>query len=322
MSCYVERLGAAMLVALLPLVSSPVQAAYPEKTVTMIIPFPAGGRTDLVGRIVAQGLEKNLKVAIAVVNKAGAGGVVGAKEVANARPDGYTIATFSSAVVSAQYTVETPTNLADYEVVGLIEVSPATLAVQYTAPWKTLREFVTHAKANPDQIRLGMIPGASAQVFAGGLTDAAGIKLTFVPFNGDAPGAIALAGGHIESHIAVPVSYNTLVAANKVKMLGVAADQRLSLYPDVPTFKEQGVDLVIGSFHAVFAPKGTPADVLKTLDAALQKALADPQTKEQMTNAGLDIDYRNREDTQKFLAGQDQSYRRLIDKLGMMYKKK
>ena len=322
MKWHVERFAVAMLAALLLWISSPVQAAYPEKAVTMIIPFPAGGRTDLVGRIVAQGLEKHLKVAVAVVNKAGAGGVVGAKEVANARPDGYTLGTFSSAVVSAQYTVETPTNLADYELVGLIEISPAALAVQYTAPWKNLREFVAHAKANPDKIRLGTIPGASAQVFAGGLADAAGIKLTFVPFNGDAPGAISLAGGHIESHVAVPVSYNTLIAAKKIKMLGVAADRRLSLYPDVPTFQEQGVNLVIGSFHAVFAPKGTPDGALKTLEAALQKALADPQTKDQMTKAGLAVEYRDREGTKKFVAGQDQSYRRLIEQLGMMYKKK
>jgi len=298
------------------------QAAYPEKPVTIIVPFPAGGRTDLTARIVAQHLEKQLGVSVPVVNKPGAGGVLGAKEVAAARPDGYTLGVFSSAVVSAQYTVETRTNLADYQSIGLVEVSPAALAVKADAPWKSVRELVVYARQNPKKVRIGMIPGASAQIFAGGFANAAGVELTMVPFNGDAPGANSLAGGHIEAHVAVPVSYKTLVEADKIRMLGIAADERMALNPNIPTFKEQGVDLVIGAFHALFAPARTPDAVLATLETAFEKAMRDPAMKEQLTKASMEWAFKNRKDAAAFIAAQDAAYRGLIQKLGLMYKKK
>jgi tripartite-type tricarboxylate transporter receptor subunit TctC len=195
-----------------------------------IVPFPAGGRTDLTARIVAQHLERHLGAPALVVNKAGAGGVGGAKEVALARPDGYTLGFFSTGVVTAQYTVPTPTDLKDYEVVSVVNVDPAALAVQERSPWRTLADLVDYGKKNPGKIRIGMIPGASAQIFAGGFAKAAGIQVTNVPFKGDADGAVALAGGHIEAHVAVPVSYKALVEAKKVRILGVAAEVRSELY--------------------------------------------------------------------------------------------
>jgi tripartite-type tricarboxylate transporter receptor subunit TctC len=258
---------------------------------------------------------------VPVVNKPGAGGVLGAKEVAAARPDGYTLGVFSTAVVTAQYTVETPTRLADYQAIGLIETSPAALAVKADAPWKSVRELVAHAKANPEKIRIGMIPGASAQVFAGGFAEAAKVRLTMVPFPGDAPGATALAGGHIEAHVAVPVSYKTLVEANKVRILGIAADARVPSLPGVATFKEDGVDFVIASFHALFAPARTPAPVLAALETALGRAMREPGVLEQLAKADMDASWRDRAGTAAFIAQQDAVYRSLIERLGMAYKK-
>ena len=198
---------AAALVAILALAAADAaaQAAYPNKPVSLIVPFPAGGRTDLIARMVAQPLAEQLKVAAVVVNRPGASSVLGSQEVAQARPDGYTVGFFSSAAVTAQYTVPTPMNLADYELVSIVNVDPAAVAVQAGAPWKTLAELVAFARKNPEQVRIGMIPGASAQIFAGGLAQAADIRMINVPFKGDADGAIALAGGHIEAHTAVPV---------------------------------------------------------------------------------------------------------------------
>lgn len=293
-------------------------AAYPTKPVTFIVPFPPGGRTDLTARLVAQHLERHLGAPAAIVNKAGAGGVLGAKEVSQARPDGYTLGFFSTAVVTAQYTVPTPTDLKDYEVVSVVNVDPAALAVQEKGPWKTLAELIDYGKKNPGKIRLGMIPGASAQVFAGGFARGARIQVTYVPFKGDAPGAVALAGGHIDAHVAVPVSYKSLVDAQKVRIVGVAADKRSPLYPDIPTWKEQGVDAVIASFHAVFAPKGTPAAVLASVEAALDKTMKEPEVQDQMAKVGLGVVYLNRQDAAAFLAQQDATYRALIEELGMM----
>jgi tripartite-type tricarboxylate transporter receptor subunit TctC len=299
-----------------------VRAEYPEKTVTIIVPFAAGGRTDLTARSIAQALEKHLGTTTVVVNKPGAGGVVGAKEVANAEPDGYTVGVFSSAVVSAQYTVETGTDLDDYEIAGVMEISPAALAVNYDAPWETLNELVEAGDNEPGSIRLGMIPGASAQVFAGGFTDAAGIEATMVPFDSDAPGVTALAGGHIDAHVAVPASYKALVEAKKIRVLGVAAENRMSTFPDIPTMREQDVDLVIGSFHGLFVPKGTPEEVLETLETALEKAMQDKAVIEQMAHVGLGPVFLDRQEGERFLAGQDATYEKLIDQMGMMHESK
>ncbi|MGH9254208.1 MAG: tripartite tricarboxylate transporter substrate binding protein [Vicinamibacterales bacterium] len=307
--------AAVFLALLLPMCTT--HAAYPEKAVTFVVPFPPGGRTDLTARLVTQHLPKHLGQAAVVVNKPGAGGVLGAKEVAGAAPDGYTLGIFSTAVVTAQYTVPTPTDLKDYAAIAVVNVDPMALAVKADASWKTLQELVAYGRANPGKLRIGMIPGASAQIFAAGFANAAGLQGTFVPYKGDAPGAAALAGGHIDVHVAVPVSYKALVEANKVRMLGVAAESRSALYRDVPTFRENGVDFVIGSFHIVFAPRGTPADVLGTLERALERTLREPDLVKQMADSNLGHAYLNREDTAAFLTQQDAIYRRVIDAVGM-----
>lgn len=306
---------AVVLALLFPLSAS--QAAYPEKAVTFVVPFPPGGRTDLTARLITQHLPKHLGQAAVVVNKPGAGGVLGAKEVATAAPDGYTLGIFSTAVVTAQYTVPTPTDLKDYIAISVVNIDPMALAVKSDAPWKTLKELVAYGRANPNKLRIGMIPGASAQIFAAGFANAAKLQGTFVPYKGDAPGAAALAGGHIDVHVAVPVSYKALVEANKVRMLGVAAQSRSELYRDVPTFRENGVDFVIASFHAVYAPKGTSVEILRKLETALEKTMLDPELVKQMAASNLGHAYMNQKETGVFLAQQDAVYRQIIDEVGM-----
>jgi tripartite-type tricarboxylate transporter receptor subunit TctC len=167
-----------------------------------------------------------------------------------------------------------------------------------------------------------MIPGASAQVFAGGFAEAAGIETTMVPFDSDAPGVTALAGGHIDVHVAVPASYKALLEAGKIKVVGVAGEERMTTFPDIPTLKEQDVDLVIGSFHGLFAPSGVPEDVVARLESALQQAMQDESVTEQMANIGLGPVYMDRKAAQSFIAGQDASYRKLINQMGMMHESK
>ncbi|MGD9951990.1 MAG: Bug family tripartite tricarboxylate transporter substrate binding protein [Burkholderiales bacterium] len=302
--------------------STALAQSYPARTVTIVVPFGAGGRTDLTARGVARALEKHLGRTVAVVNRPGAGGVIGSKAVANAPADGYTAGIFSSAVVSAQYTVETGTDLKDYRIVGVMEISPAAVSVNYDAAYKSLKDLVAAAKRSPGQLKFGMIPGASAQVFAGGFVDAAGVTTNMVPFKDDASGATALAGGHIDLHVAVPASYKALSDAKKLRMLGVAAEKRMSTFPDVPTMREQGVDLVIGSFHGLFVPKDTSDAIVATLEAALGKAMQEPDVNDQMAKVGLGPVFMGRRDAQAFVAAQDATYAKLIDKLGLMHASK
>lgn len=308
-------LAAAMLALLLP--AGAAYAAYPEKPVTFIVPFPPGGRTDLVARLITQHLSKHLGQPDVVVNKPGAGGVLGAKEVAGAAPDGYTLGIFSTAVVTAQYTVPTPTDLEDYVAIAVVNVDPMALAVKSDAPWKSLKDLVAYGRSNPGKLRVGMIPGASAQIFAAAFANAAKLQVVYVPFKGDSDGAAALGGGHIDVHVAVPVSYKALAEANKVRMLGVAAESRSAMYKNVATFRENGVDLVIGSFHIVVAPRRTPATVLQVLERAVDMTMRDPELMKQMAESSLGYANMNRKETAAFLAQQDAIYRQVIDQAGM-----
>ena len=304
---------AALLAGMLPVAAQD----FPAKPITMIVPFSAGGRTDVVGRIVAQYLQNAIGKPVAIVNKPGASSVLGSNEVRDARPDGYTLGFFSTSAVTAQYTVPTPLSLKDFELVAIVNADPAAIAVAEGAPWKSLKELVEEAKKTPGKLRIGMIPGASAQVFAAGFARAAGIDLIDVPFKGDAEGSVALAGGHIEVHIAVPVAYKSLIDAKKVRILAVAAEARSPLYGNLPTFRENGVDLVIGAFHGVFAPKGTPPDVLKKLADALQATMQSPELKQRMDGVGAAALFLRDAEAKAFLTKQDDTYRGVIDALGL-----
>jgi tripartite-type tricarboxylate transporter receptor subunit TctC len=307
-------LTAALLAIVRP---AAAQTEYPAKPVSLIVPFAAGGRTDVIGRIVAQHLQTALGKPVAVINKPGASSVLGANEVADAKPDGYTLGLFSTSAVTAQYTVPTPMSLKSYQLVAIINADPAAIAVAEKAPWSTLKDLVEDARKKPGQLRIGMIPGASAQIFAAGFARAAGIDLINVPFKGDSDGAIALAGGHIELHVAVPVAYKSLVDAHKVRVLAVAADARSPLYGNLPTFRENGVNLTIGAFHGVFAPKETPAAVIDKVADALQAALGSRELNERMNDVGAAIVFLRGAEARVYIEKQDEAYRAIIDALGL-----
>jgi tripartite-type tricarboxylate transporter receptor subunit TctC len=290
---------------------------YPSKPLTMIVPFPAGGRSDVTGRIIAQALTTKIGKPVAVVNKPGATGVLGEREVADSPANGYTFGLFSSAAVTSQYTVPTPISLSEFRLVAIVNVDPAAVAVQWSAPWKTLKDLVDDARKQPGKLRLGMIPGASAQIFAAGLTHAAGISMILVPFQGDSDGAIALAGGHIDVHVAVPVAYKSLEDAKKVRMLAVADTERSPLYGNVPTFQENGVDLVIGAFHGVYVPKETPQEIIDKLADALGAAMQATEVKASLDKAGAGWAFLRGAAAEDYLKKQDAVYRDIIDKLGL-----
>jgi tripartite-type tricarboxylate transporter receptor subunit TctC len=237
--------------------------------------------------------------------------------VAGATPDGHTIGVFSTALVTAQYTVATPTDLKDYTAIAVINLDPMALAVKADAPWKTLKGLVAYGRKNPGELRISTIPGASAQIFAAAFSSAAKVEGLYVPFKGDSDGATSLAGGHIDVHVAVPASYKSLAEAGKIRMLGIAAESRSALSKDIPTFRENGVDLVIGSFHVVMAPRKTPADVVRVLETAVDKAMREPELIKQMEVASLGYANMNQKETAAFLAQQDAVYQKVIDQIGI-----
>ncbi len=315
---WISLLTAALVCALLPASPSPGAADdYPSKGITMIVPFPAGGRTDVIGRLIAQHMQGAIGKPVAIVNKPGASSVLGSNEVAESKPDGYMLGFFSTSAVTAQYTVPTPLSLSRFELIAIVNADPAAIAVNESAKWQTLKDLVTEAKKTPGALKIGMIPGASAQIFAAGFARAAGVDLISVPFKGDADGAIALAGGHIDIHVAVPVSYKSLVASKKVRILAVASDARSDLYGNLPTYRENDVPLSINAFHGVYVPVGTPAAVKAKIADALKATMANPELQNRMNDAGAAGVFIMGDEAKAYLKAQDDTYREIIDALGL-----
>ena len=309
----------ALVVALLVPLSAAAQA-YPAKAITLIVPFPAGGRTDLTARALAEALKDDLRQPVVVVNKPGASGVLGAKEVSGAQPDGYTLGLFSTGFLTTHYTVPTPTNVKEYELIALVNYDPAALAASAASGWTTIAQVVAAGKAKPKSIKVGINPGNSAHVFAGAFTKAAGLDVIYVPFKGGSERATAIAGGHIDLDFDIVAPMKPLMDAGKLKVLGVAAERRVELYPQIPTWREQGVDLSIYSWHGVFAPKGTPAPVLAAVDASLQRVARSPKFLAQMEKLLLGVRYMGRQEFAAFFAEQDALTRPLVQSLGLMVK--
>jgi tripartite-type tricarboxylate transporter receptor subunit TctC len=311
----------ALAALLLPLGA---HAAWPEKAITLVVPFPPAGRTDITARVVADFLRAELGQSVVIVNKAGAGGVIGAKEVAKAAPDGYTLGFFSTGFLTTQYTVSTPTDVKEYELVSLINFDPAAIAVSSASKFKTVADVVNAGKAKPMALNVGVNPGSSAHVFAASFFDAAGATATFVPFKGGSERSVALAGGHIDLDFDIVAAMKPAQDASKARILAIAADKRSELYPDLPTMREQGVDLVISSWHGVFAPKGTPAAIVDRIDKALERIAQKKEFVDKMNTQLLGVRYMKRSEFEfeRFYAEQDVLYGRIIDRLGLNVAKK
>ncbi len=299
-----------------------VSAAYPEKVITWVIPWSAGGRTDVAARIFAPALEKILGKPVIVVNKPGAGGVVGSKEVALAKPDGYTMMLTSISLILTQYTAPTPTQLKDYALLCQLLTSPALVVVNGKAPWNNLRDFVEYGKANPGKIKNGASgTGTSDHIFAAAFQKAAGIRMTHVPYAGDAPAVAAVVGKHVDCNFAPMPSVKSFVDAGELKILGVGSDQRRPLYPDVPTWKEQGVDMSISAFQGIYLPKNTPKEILSVLEKAFAKVLKDPEVVGKIEKVGIELEFLNQGEFTRVVDETDKTLQVLVEQLGLKAQK-
>lgn len=296
----------------------PAQAQdYPSRAVTTIVPYPAGGRTDLAARTLSQFLKDELKVPVAVVNKPGASGVLGAKEVSGANPDGYTIGVFSTGFMTSLHTVPTPPNLAEYQLVSLFNLDPAVIAVSSERGFKDLRELVEFGLKNPGKLRVGINAGSSAHIFAAAFMNAAKIDAVYVPFRGGSERTAALAGGHIDVDFDILAPMKPMMEAKKISVLGVAADSRIAEYPNIPTMTEMGVPLAISSWHGVFVPKSTPPGVVRKLNDAIASVTRNPQFTAKMNDLLLGIRYLDTSAFQAFFAEQNERMIEQIKSLGL-----
>ena len=274
---------------------SGVQAQdYPTRTVTIIVPFAAGGPADVMGRIAADILSRHLGQSFVIENVAGAGGTVGATRAARAAPDGYTLLAGhmgTNALAPMFYPNLGYDPERDFEPVNLTAVQPELLAVRKDIPANNLKEFAAWAKANQSKLNMGHA-GVGSVSYIGCLllNSAIGIKPTLVPFTGTAPVMNAILAGNVDYDCDPVLGPLQHVRKGTVKALAIAAKKRSALLPDVPTSYEQGFpQFDCAPFYAIFAPKGTPKAIVDKLAAALSKGLDEPAVQQRLGALGAQI---------------------------------
>jgi tripartite-type tricarboxylate transporter receptor subunit TctC len=265
---------------------------YPTRPVTMIVPFAAGGPTDTVARLVAQSMSKTLKQQVIIENVGGAGGTLGAARVAKSDPDGYTIFLhhIGQATSATLYRKLPYDTLKDFASIGLVTDVPMTIVARKDFPPKDLKELVTYVKANKDKVTLANAGVGAASHLCGMLfMTAIGTPLTTIPYKGTGPAMNDLTGGQVDLMCDQTTNTTGQIKGGAVKVYAVTTEKRLPSLPDVPTTTEAGLPaLKVGVWHGMYAPKGTPAPVIKKLAEALQIALKDDTVKARFAELGTE----------------------------------
>jgi tripartite-type tricarboxylate transporter receptor subunit TctC len=301
----------------------PAAAQYPERPVTLLNGYPAGGNVDIVSRLLIEGMRPKFPKGLVIVYKPGAAGAVAVTELARSQPDGYTIilTPHSALVIAAQVqdlAYKTPD---DYDpFMNVVSYYPM-LAVRTESPYKTARELVADAKANPGKVRVGSPgEGTSSHLNLEEFMSKAGIKMIHAPYQGWAHSSTAVLGGHIDAVVAQPAELKGQVDGKRMRVLIAFQPQRHPVFPDVPTAKEQGWDVANGVWFLLMAPKGTPAPVLKYLHDAAKAAVEEPRFAQTLGARGIDVDYRPGDVLRADLWREYKAHTEILRRIGMLKK--
>lgn len=322
-----KRLSYVMLALALAVVAivgnaSQATAAWPERPITMLIPFSPGGNTDTNGRIVAALLEKELGVQVRVVNRTGGSGVVGFTAMRDADPDGYTIGYAVSELTMLHWTGVTDITLADYTLLSQMTADAAAVHVSTASDYNSLSDLLDAIKANPGKLKTsGSGHGGPWHLATSGMLDSMGIdpdSIVWVPAQGCAPAMLDLAAGGIDFTACALVEAKALSDAGKVKTLAVIDGARNPSYPAIPTLKEAvGSDWALNDWGGVIAPKGLPSEVKAKYASALQKIFDSAQFQELLAKGGTLGVYRNSEDFEAYLKTMDANFGDIMMKVGI-----
>jgi tripartite-type tricarboxylate transporter receptor subunit TctC len=306
----------------LALGSAAVPAAaqdFPAEPITLVVNWPAGGGMDRAGRLVAEYARKHIDVPIAVINVDGAGGATGVRHVADAKPDGYTIGILGASIISSQYVNQNANAIDDVDYLAFFGPDPAALEVRSDLEVNSVNDFIAKLKEAPGSIKNGNdAPGGVSHIAAALLEAKTGVRLSKVPYQGYAPTVAAILSGEVNS-ATLPV--HQLIDQSKVgdvKILGVMSAERHFMAPDVPTFKELGIDLVAGDWRAMYAPKGVPDDRRAILEKMLVDTTNDPEFQEAAKKMGFVITPMGAAETTEFVTNSDAELYPVLEEAGLV----
>jgi len=307
-----------ILTIFLSLVSLNAIAAFPDKSIKFLVPWPPGGATDQVARILAIPLTKELGVSVFVENKGGAGGNIGTQAFVQEKPDGYSIlmATSSTNAAGPHLFANQGFDAAkDFTPVVLVCTIPNIMVVPESSPWNSMKDLIADAKQNPGKFTYGSAGIGASQHLAGAqFKTVTGLDVRHVPYKGSGPAALDLMAGHIDMMLDTGSLNN--IKASKLKALGIAADKRIPELPNVPTMKEAGVPMVANAWYGVMLPAGAPKDIAEKLNAAFNKVLKDPEVRKTLQGIGAQIDGGSVVDFTKFSQSEIKRYEGIVKMSG------
>jgi tripartite-type tricarboxylate transporter receptor subunit TctC len=307
-----------LLSAIFALVSLNTLAAYPDKSIKFLVPWPPGGATDQVARILTVPLSKELGVSVFVENKGGAGGNIGTQAFLQDKPDGYSIlmATSSTNAAGPHLFANQGFDAAkDFTPVILVCTIPNIMVVPESSPWNSLKDLMADAKRNPGKFTYGSAGIGASQHLAGAqFKTVTGLDIRHVPYKGSGPAAVDLMAGHIDMMLDTGSMAN--IKGGKLKALGVASDKRIPELPNVPTMKESGVPMVANAWYGVMLPAGAPKDITEKLNAAFNKVLKDPEVRKSLQGIGAQVDGGSVADFTKFSQSEIKRYEGIVKMSG------
>jgi tripartite-type tricarboxylate transporter receptor subunit TctC len=301
---------------------SAIGGEYPEKPVRLIVPWKAGGDTDALMRIIAHYVSKYLGQPMVVVNVPGVGGTLGARQGKDARPDGYTLTATHESVISSYIVGVAEFNYSSFIPIANLTLTPAIVAARADAPWNDLKDLIADAKKRPGEITFGATLGSTSHFFPLEIAKKAEIKFKIVGYEGTADRQAALLGGFIDLGESNPASGKKYFEAKKLKGLAIATPKRHPLHPNMPTMKEQGVDIEFAVNRGVCAPLKTPKSVVNKLAAVFQKTAEDPEFVKKISDLGSLVVYRSPKEYKAYTDRSTETWSQLAKEIGLKKKKK
>ena len=313
-----------ILALALVLPSSAPAASFPDRSITLVVPWAAGGGTDTLARTLVKNAKKYFGVTLTVVNRVGGTGAIGMNSVATARPDGYTVGVITFHLSAYRLMGLAELSYKDFDLIALLNRSPAGISVRADSPFKTLKDLVEYAKANPGVVTVGHAgPGQSWHLAAASLAQKLGLKFSYVPFDGAAPTRTALVGGHISVATTGMDEVLQFYKTKQIRILAVNNVTRHPAFPDVPTVAEAGypIENPVLDWRGLGVPKGTPPEVLKVLRDGFRKAAEDPDYIKLMDDLALPRMYLEHDKFGEFLANIEKTLEPVLEMVGLLKKK-
>jgi tripartite-type tricarboxylate transporter receptor subunit TctC len=295
-------------------------ADYPTQPITFIVPYAAGGSSDTRSRQLAQKLGESLGTTVVVENRPGASGNIGTSQIARAKPDGYTIGLGNfapMAVNKSLYGATLPFDPEkDIQPIALIERGAMVLGVGSKSPYANAAELIKDGKANPDQLNYASTgAGGASHLVSELFKDSVGFNAVHIPYRGGAPASNDLIAGNVDFYLELASLFipHTTSDQPRIRALAVASDERLKALPNVPTFKEQGIDLVASNWFGVIAPAGVPGDIIAKLNKAVNQALEAESYRSIVQAQGAEVAGGSPEDFQAFIRSESERWSKLIE---------